>query len=43
MAAELFKTLEGHEMVVAAVVAFMVTAYMIVTGRNGHVVVNPGA
>lgn len=40
MALELFKALEGHEAVVAVVVAFLVTAFMIVTGRKG-MAVNP--
>ncbi|TFJ80007.1 hypothetical protein NSK_008565 [Nannochloropsis salina CCMP1776] len=42
MAAELFKALQGHEVVVAAIVAFLVTAFMILTGRKGGQHVNPG-
>lgn len=41
MAFELLKTLEGHEVVMAVVVAFLVTAFMIVTGRK-RLAVNPG-
>lgn len=42
MASELYKALEGHEMVVAAVLAFLVTLYMILTGKKATQHVNPG-
>lgn len=42
MASELYKALEGHEMVIAAVLAFLVTLFMITKGGKTTQHVNPG-
>lgn len=41
MASELYKALEGHELVVAAVLAFLVTLYMIMKDKKTTQLVNP--
>jgi hypothetical protein len=42
MSSELYKALEGHEMVIAAVLAFLVTLYMILKDKKTTQHVNPG-
>ena len=41
MASELYKALEGHEMMIAAVLAFLVSAFFILTGKKATRHVNP--